>query len=40
MNLVSIRIHYINCNEKALIKIIRERFDLKTNTTDFEVTVT
>lgn len=34
MNLLRLRVHYICCNEKSILKLIRERFELKTGRTD------
>lgn len=34
MNLIRLRVHYICCNEKSILKLIRERFEKKTGRTD------
>ena len=39
INLIRMRVHYLNCNEKSLLKLVRARFEETTNEGFCNITV-
>ena len=40
IHLIRMRIHYVNCNEKSILRVIRSRVELETGFDDVHLSVT
>ena len=40
LHLIRMRVHYLHCNEKSLLRMARARFEMKLDVADFRMSVT